>query len=454
MAMGLRSLRIGYVLKQFPTLSETFILNEVLGLEQQGVPLEIFSLERPLEEPRHGGLKKVHTPVTYLPEDGLPEWPIGEGRYGEGTFQERPFKEWFQGDRGKRIPELFAFPQVLTKLTKQVRNVEDFLIFAAQVKVIPQAIALAALARLKGVEHFHAHFGQKATTVAMLASRLTGIPYSFTAHAYDIYDDLIVDQELLKEKVRQARFVVTICDYNRRVLTTLYGQKAAKKIVRIYNGIDIAQFRPDPSVKRQPDLILAVGRLVVKKGFRDLVRACRFLQDKKISFRCLIVGEGEERESLTQQISALGLKDRVTLLGAQAQEEVLKLMREAAVLVLPCVVSPTGNQDGLPSVLIEALAVELPAISTTLSGIPEIIEHGRTGLLVPPGDSMSLASTIEQVFGNPGLRERLARAGLRKVRAQFDIRKTAMALRSHLVRSMPISNRSRARNRKDPDVSH
>jgi glycosyltransferase involved in cell wall biosynthesis len=452
--MGLRSLRIGYVLNRFPTLSETFILNEVLGLEQQGVPLEIFSLERPLEEPRHGGLKKVRTPVTYLPEDGLPEWPIGEGRYGEGTFQERPFKEWFQGDRRKRIPELFAFPHVLTKLTKQVRKVEDFLIFAAQVKAIPQAMALAALAKLKGVEHFHAHFGQEATTVAMLASRLTDIPYSFTAHAYDIYDDLRVDQELLKEKVRQARFVVTVCDHNRRVLTTLCGQKVARKIIRIYNGIDIAQFRPDPSVARQPGLILAVGRLVVKKGFRDLVRACRFLQDNGTSFKCLIVGEGEERDCLNQQISALGLKDRVTLLGPQTQEHVLKLMREATVLVLPCVVSPSGNQDGLPSVLIEALAVGLPAISTTLSGVPEIIEHGRTGLLIVPGDSMSLASAIEQVFGNPGLRERLARAGLRKVRAQFDVRKTAMALRSHLARSMPSLNRSRAWNRKDPDVSH
>jgi glycosyltransferase involved in cell wall biosynthesis len=339
-------------------------------------------------------------------------------------------------------------------LTKQVRKVEEFLVFAAQVKAIPRAMALAALAKLKGVEHFHAHFGQEATTVAMLASRLTDIPYSFTAHAYDIYDDLRVDQELLKEKVRQARFVVTVCDHNRRVLTTLCGQKVARKIIRIYNGIDIAQFRPDPLVARQPGLILAVGRLVGKKGFRDLVRACRFLQDNGTSFKCLIVGEGEERDRLNQQIGALGLKDRVTLLGPLTQEEVLRLMREATVLVLPCVVSSSGNQDGLPSVLIEALAVELPAISTTLSGIPEIIEHGRTGLLVPPGDSMSLASTIEQVFGNPGLRERLARAGLRKVRAQFDVRKTAMALRSHLARSMPSLNRSRAWNRKDPDVSH
>jgi glycosyltransferase involved in cell wall biosynthesis len=444
MKIGRGPRKIGYVLNRFPTLSQTFILNEVLGLEQQGVPLEIFSLERPLEEPRHGGLKKVRTPVTYLPEDGLPEWPIGEGRYGEGTFQERPFKEWFQGDRRKRIPELVAFPHVLTKLTKQVRKVEDFLIFAAQVKAIPQAMALAALAKLKGVEHFHAHFGQEATTVAMLASRLTGIPYSFTAHAYDIYDELIVDQELLKEKIRQARFVVTVCDHNRRVLTTLCGQKVARKIIRIYNGIDIAQFRPDPSVARQPGLILAVGRLVVKKGFRDLVRACRFLQDNGTSFKCLIVGEGEERDRLNQQISALGLKDRVTLLGPQSQEHVLKLMREATVLVLPCVVSPSGNQDGLPSVLIEALAVGLPAISTTLSGVPEIIEHGRTGLLIVPGDSMSLASAIEQVFGNPGLRKRLARAGLRKVRGQFDIRKTVTALWSHLSRSMRISNRARA----------
>lgn len=444
MEIGRGAREIGYVLDRFPTLSQTFVLNEILELERLRVPLEIFSLERPLEEPRHEGLKKVHTPVTYLPENGLPQWRIGEGRYEEGTFQEQPFEELFQGGRRKRIPSLFAFPQVLAKLTKQVRRVEEFLIFAAQVKAIPQAMALAALAKLKGVEHFHAHFGQQAATVAMLASKLTGMPYSFTAHAYDIYDDLRVNQELLKEKVRQARFVVTVCDYNRRVLTTLCGQKEARKIVRIYNGVDLAKFRPDRSVPRKPDLILAVGRLVIKKGFRDLVRACRVLQDRATSFRCLIVGEGEERERLNQQVAALGLQDRVTLLGAKPQEQVLRLMQEATVLVLPCVVSPSGNQDGLPTVLIEALAVGLPAISTKLSGIPEVIEHGRTGLLVSPGDSMSLASVIEQVFGNPALRERLAKAGLRKVRAQFDIRKTVMALWSHLPPSMRVSNRPRA----------
>jgi len=440
MAIGLRTRRVGYIVGRFPTLSETFILNEILELGCQGVPLDIFSLKRPLPEPTHERLNGVQVPVTYLPEEGSLAWRVGEARYGEGTFTERSFWECPQRNGRKRVPGLLSLQTVMAKLTSQVRRIEETPIVAAQVKAIPQAIALGVLAKLKGIRHLHAHFAEDATTVAMLVSRLTGIPYSFTAHAYDIYDDLAVDQGLLKEKVRRASFVVTVCDYNRLVLSTLYGQKVARKIVRIYNGVDLDQFRPDMSVARQQGLILAVGRLVVKKGLRDLVRACRFLRDRKIPFRCLIVGEGVERDNLARQISALALGDRVTLVGAQPQEEVLRLMREATVLVLPCVVSPSGNQDGLPLVLSEALAVGLPVISTTLCGIPEIIEHGRTGLLVAPGDSFALSSAIEQILGNPTLRRRMVRAGYRKVRAQFNLRNTAAALRSQFARSMRRSS--------------
>ena len=268
----------------------------------------------------------------------------------------------------------------------------------------------------------------------MLAGRLTGLPYSFTAHAKDIYHEN-VDTELLKEKIHGARFVITVSEYNRRHLAELAGEDLAGKIVRLYNGIDLNRFGTGSQARREPDLILAVGRLVEKKGFHHLVQACRLLQDWERPFKCVIAGEGQERTHLAQQISTLGLQDRVTLLGAQPQEKVIETMKRATVLVLPCVVSSTGDRDALPTVLLEAVAVGLPAISTSLSGIPEIIDHGKTGLLVPPDNPMLLAKAIVEVLGNPKLRERLAREGRSKAEEAFDIRKNVLVLKDLFTRS-------------------
>lgn len=404
--MSDRRCRIGYVLKRFPRISETFILNEVLELERLGLPIEIFALGEPTEDIRHEALKRVQARVTYLPQKSfLKGWQVREGRYAEGTFQERPFKELFQGEE---VPE----DSILSL----------------------KAAALAILARARGIQHLHAHFGTDATTAAMLASRLTRIPYSFTAHAKDIYHES-VDRARLKEKIRGARFVITVSEYNRRHLAELAGEDQSGKILRLYNGIDLNRFRPGPSIPGEPDLILAVGRLVEKKGFSHLVQACRLLQDRERPFRCLIVGEGPEQASLAQQISTLGLHDRVILVGAQPQEQLLETLKRATALVLPCVVSVTGDRDGLPTVLLEALAVGLPAISTTLAGIPEIIEHGKTGLLVPPGDPILLAKAIEEILANPEFRERLGREGRSKAEEDFDIRKNILVLRDLFTRS-------------------
>jgi glycosyltransferase involved in cell wall biosynthesis len=431
--------KVGYVLAQFPLLSQTFVLNEVLELERQGMALQIFSLFDPTGEPTHAILKKVQTPVLYLIEDPLTGWRIREGRFAEGSFQERPLKELF---RGEKPPKALVSPSILSglvnRLARRVRAIEDLPVFAAQLKAVPQAAAVAALAKQKGVGHLHAHFGGYSTTVAMVAGGLSGLSYSFSAHAGDIYRGT-VNRTLLKEKIRRARFVVACTEYNRGVVEALGGETAKKKILRVYHGVDFTRVRPNLAIPRKPNLILGVGRLVEKKGFLDLLRACRFLQDKGHTFRCTIVGEGEERDRLIQQISALGIQDRVVLIGARPLEQVLNMMKEATVLVLPCVVSESGDQDGLPNVLVEALAVGLPAISTTLSGIPELIEHGKTGLLVSPGDSKALASAIKQILGNHDLRDRLARNGLEKVRRNFNIRKNVEVIRGRFARSVRAS---------------
>ena len=357
---------IAYILKRFPRVSETFILYEISALERLGLSIEIFALLKPNEEVTHEVLGKIRARVTYLP--------------------------W------KSEPDL----------------------------VVPH---LASMVRERGVDHLHAHFGTDATTVAMKVSQMTGIPYSFTAHAKDLYDGG-VDRVLLKQKILEARFLITVTEHNIEYLTSLAGPALAGKIFRVYNGIDLERFCPDPTVSREPNLILGVSRLVEKKGFRYLLQACRILLHRKQDFKCVLIGEGPERVFLTQQIGSLGLQDCVTLTGAQPQEQVLEMMKRATVLVLPCVISKTGDKDALPTVLLEALAMGLPAISTHLSGIPEIIEHGKTGLLVPPGNPEQLAKAMNEVLSNLQLQGHLSRGGRAKAEAVFDIRKNVLELQN------------------------
>ncbi|PYJ02490.1 MAG: colanic acid biosynthesis glycosyltransferase WcaL, partial [Verrucomicrobia bacterium] len=309
--------KIGYVLKRFPRLSETFILNELLELERLGAALQIYSMVDPaVIEPdgvRHALLRELATPVTYLPrKPALKGLVIKRGQFNQGAFAEEAWK--------------------------------------IKTAAFLQAAAVANLAAAQGVTHLHAHFATDAATVAMLASRLTGLAFSFTAHAKDIFHQQ-VDRALLRQKIQEARFVVTVSEFNRQYLVDFAGAEFAPKIVRLYNGINLERFKPDPQSHREPDLILSVGRLEEKKGFGRLLEACRTLQAAGRSFRCLIVGEGPEREALQRQISALDLAERVVLNGALPQEQLIETMKRATVFVLPCVTSATGDQDGLPTVL-------------------------------------------------------------------------------------------------------
>ena len=397
-----KPLKIGYVLKRFPRLSETFILNEILELERLGAQIQIYSLIDvtllEAESLRHGLVRELKSPVVYLsPRQPLKKWRVKVGRFDDSGFVKRSLKEICGGD----VPH----DAILLLLAALVGN----------------------LARAQGVGHLHAHFGTEATHLAMLVSRLAGIPYSFTAHAKDIYDQS-VDGALLRQKIREAKFVVTVSDYNRRHLAELATEEMATKLIRLYNGIDLDRFQPDQATLRKSDLILAVGRLEQKKGFQDLIQACALLGDTRRSVRCLIVGEGRERQTLENEIQRLSLGDQVVLAGAQTQEQLIETFKRAAVLVLPCVISSTGDRDALPTVLLEAMAAGLPVISTRLAGIPEIVEDGKTGLLVPPGEPVQLARAIAEVLDHPELQQSFGRAGRAKVERLFDLRKNVPVL--------------------------
>jgi glycosyltransferase involved in cell wall biosynthesis len=395
--------KIGYVLKRFPRLSETFILNEILELERLGSPLQIYSLiDVAVEEPgspRHRLVQELHAPVAYLPaRQPLKKWRVKLGHFHQGGFASQTLKEICGGE----VP-----PESVLLL---------------------QSALIGSMVRAHGVEHLHAHFGSDAASAAMLASRATGIPFSFTAHAKDIFHET-VDSDLLRRKISEASFVVTVSDFNQRYLSELAGDGSARKIRRLYNGIDLRRFQPDKSTPREADMILAVGRLQEKKGFEHLIQACAHLRASGRAFRCRIVGEGPQREALAGQIGALGLQEHVRLTGALPQEELIRMFQCATVFVLPCVIGANGDRDALPTVLLEAMAVGLPVISTELVGIPEIIEHGKSGLLVKPGDARALGEAITQVLTQPELREAYARAGLARVHERFDLRKNVPLLK-------------------------
>jgi colanic acid/amylovoran biosynthesis glycosyltransferase len=387
--------RVGYVLKRYPRYSETFVVNEILAHEAAGLSLDIFSLFGTVDTHFQDILARVRAPVTYLPASS----PKGRALW----------------DKLEACGA--AFPGFWEKLA--AARGED-------ARTLHQALELALHVKERGLTHLHAHFATGATAVARLAARFAGIRYSFTAHAKDIFHESVAPADLAR-KLAEASGVVTVSDYNLAFLRQRYGA-AARKVRRIYNGLDLAAF-PYAAPADRPPLVLAVGRLVEKKGFADLVAACAILARRGVAFRCDIVGTGEEAAALAAQIAASGLSERVSLLGPLPQAEVKARIREAAAFAAPCVVGRDNNQDGLPTVLLESMALGAPCVSTDVTGIPEVLVHGETGLMVPQRDPAALADALTRLLHDAELRVRLARSARARVAADFDITRNAAALR-------------------------
>ena len=417
---------VAYILKMYPRFSETFILNEILELERQGVDLRVFSLKKPDDGRFHADVARVRAPVSYLPESPL----LAAGAYVAAH------REVFGWDR----------PRYLRVLARAVGRAATRRRWGG-IKRFLQAGYLAPRLRDAGIEHVHAHFASSATTVAFYLHQLAGVSYSFTAHAKDIYSDA-VDQTDLARKLRAATFAVTVSDYNQVFLTDL---EPAARVVRIYNGLDLEQFSPSGTAAEsaEPPLILAVGRLVEKKGFDDLIRACALLRDQGRRFRCRIVGKGSLEGRLRALVAELDLSACVELVGPLPGEALLELYPRATAVVAPCVIGADGNRDGLPTVLIEAMALGVPVVATDVTGIPELVEDGRTGLIVPQHDPAALARAIRCLMENPAHADALARAGRRKVEEQFDLRNNVARHRALLAgavgTSAELTSRPRAR---------
>ena len=404
--------RVGYVLKMYPRFSETFIVNEVLALEAAGTQIEVFSLRPPADGRFHESLAEVQAPVTYLRHAGLRAGDVWDALRSGGDLPHL----------ADCLPDLLAEPVV------------DAV----------QALELAQAVRARGVTHLHAHFGSVATTVARLASRLTGVPFTFTAHAKDIFHES-VDPDDLVRKLRDASAVVTVSDFNLAFLRSEYGA-AAGSVQRIYNGLDLRRF-PFRAEAHGAPVVAAVGRLVEKKGFGDLLVAVSLLRDAGRELTLQLVGTGPLEQELRDSVRQLGLQDVVQLLGALPQGRVKQVVQSATVFAAPCVVGADGNRDGLPTVLLESMALGTPCVATPVTGIPEVLVDGRTGLLVPERSPAALADALGRLLDDRALRLRLAEQARSLVEEHFDVHRQASALRSVFERVASADSRPDARRR-------
>lgn len=398
------TLRVAYVVKRFPRFSETFVINEILALERRGIEVTVFSLLRPPAEQQHAFTSRLRAPVIYLSNSHLAKTGVLSTSDASGVVVERPLEDLLVSDDYLEI----GLPVKDSKKAAQL---------------ITQSATLATLLVSRQIRHVHAHFASNATTVAMLASRLTGIPYSFTAHARDIYHTYVdpdVDDNVRRRKIDEAAFVVTVSEANRRHLSRLAEPAERHRLVRLYNGVDLSCFRPSNKTA-EAGLFVAVGRLVEKKGFVHLVNACEELRRQRRDFRCLVIGDGPLREELVRRVGELSLEHHVSFAGALPQEKLRDTLSTAVALVLPSIVTPTGDRDALPTVLLEAMAMGLPAISTRVGGIPEIIDDGETGWLVNPGNAAELASAMNAVLRDPETSRKKGLAGRRKATREFDL---------------------------------
>ncbi len=390
---------IAYLLSSFPALSETFIAQEILELERQKLPLQLYSLSRPTAGAGVAVEWQGKASLMYL-ATGAKFVLLAHLGWRLLTTPLRVFKALLSMSRHYGA-----------------RSAISSLLYAAY---------LAGQLQRRRIRHLHAHYATEPATVAQAVHLLTGISYSFTAHAYDIY---LSPRDALRYKMQTARFVVTCTAYNRQYLVQI-DENLSERIHCIYHGLNLRQFPASTDVgeaQREP-CILAVSRLIEKKGLSYLVRACRILKDRGYRFTLRIAGEGPLHEALKQEVDVLGLSERVSLLGAVAHEKVVKLYQQAAIVALPCIIGKNGDRDGIPNVLVEALSMGVPVVSTPISGIPELIAHEVNGLLVPPQDSEALADALASLLDDAELRHRLTLAGRKTVSERFDMTHNATRL--------------------------
>jgi glycosyltransferase involved in cell wall biosynthesis len=393
-------LKILYILDVFPNLSESFIVNEIVELLKSGVDIEIFSYLRPKNEPTHVELNQY----------GLPQ-------------RVHYYTKNYAMDYTRALSCLSRKPVPFLKTLSYPFSFKEKIYLFPFITRIDNELEKTFKADL-----IHAHFATRPTTIAMSIAKIANVPFSFTAHAYDIFTNS--NTALIKREIREAGGVVTISNYNKNYMIKLGADPDKVRVVHC--GVNVEKFKPrrDGKAKRDSLVILTVARLVEKKGIEFLLRAAgQMLQEmEKPSIILKIVGSGPEEIKLRGLAKELGILKQVEFLGDVTDEELTDLYNSSEIFALPCIVAQNKDRDGIPVALMEAMSMELPVISTHVSGIPELVTNGKEGYLVPQKDIKSIAKAINNLIINPDLRRKMGVNARKKIEREFNIKNTCKDL--------------------------
>ena len=401
--------KIAYIISSFPVLTETFITREIEELRKRGITVEVFSLKAPNKND-----------IVYSNSEVL----IETTHYFPFFFSLKLWNDFFFWV--KRKPKQCI--KIITILLRMYINHPVLLI--KSLAVIPKAFAISVIVKKLNINKIHAHWASIPTTVAWVVSTLNEIDFTFTAHAWDIFKS----DKMLQEKITDARKVITCTNFNKDYLLRRFPSVDPNKIVVVYHGLDLIHFSLKKNIKSSKFTILCIGRLVEKKGFHILLRACSLLRGRAIPFLCQIIYvHGDYEKNIFHLYETLQLQDCVELVPEMPQEKLIYFYKNADCFVLPCVITESGDRDGIPNVILESLAMELPVVSTSVSGIPEVIKHGETGLLVKPENAEELAHAIERLYSDSKLRKKLGTAGRNLMIKHFDISSTIDQLSEYIL---------------------
>jgi len=396
--------RIVYVLGTFPSLSETFILREIRQLQERGLRISIMSLE-PGEDVADKGAEALAADAVYRPS------PVSGRSILANLLAAIIYPFGYVSALGFVVRGSLRAPKVAGELVRSLAAAGFF----------------CCALRGRTPRHVHAHFASMPATVGLLMALMLETGYSISAHARDIFTDEAI---MLDRKLREAEFVAVCTEYGLEELRRRHPVSSGERLNLVYHGVDVTELAPAPAKERvsEPVEILSVGRLVEKKGFPILLRAVAILKQRGVAFRLRIVGTGPEEEDLRRMTTGLALNEEVLFEGAMPHEKLLPLFRSADLFALASVVAADGDRDGLPNVLLEALALGIPAVSTRLSAIPELIRHEETGLLAEPGNAEDLAEQMERMLFDEQLRARVIEQGRREIVRRFDVNENVAKL--------------------------
>jgi glycosyltransferase involved in cell wall biosynthesis len=435
-SMSGKNKAVAFLFPAFPVLHQTFVLWEVLALRRLGIDVRLYSIKRPSTKTQQPEAAALMKEVHYLPRvlsrpvlaANLKALLRSPARYLSAPvrlalhwWQDRHLASLWRTTPAWRDASLRMLS--LRERADLVFNTSPLLYLLKSLWLIPPAVYVGDRLRAEGIDHLHAHWASYPATLALVVRWVFDIPFSFAAHAYDIY----LVPRLLPVKARSAEFVVTCAHVNARYLSTLGGPGADDRVFVNYHGVDLERFAPQPKPNDPAlPLIVTCGRLQLYKGHHILLRACALLAKP---VRCVVIGEGPQRPNLEQLAASLGIADRVQFTGPLPQSEVASWYARADLFALASVVvESSGRRDVIPNVLAEAMAMRIPVVATNVSGIAELVEDGVNGRLVPPNDPRALAAVIDELLADPVQRRKLALGGYEKVRAHFDREKNIREL--------------------------